>query len=265
MKKNIILLIAILLLSGCNCAFKKDNTAVYNPKVLSLDSSQETAKTPASSEMPAETKIPEFIDLKTPFVSQAPLNNWDNLHNEACEEASVLSVIAGLENQSLSRDEMDKEIIKMVDWQMDYFGGHYDLPINNVEELIEKYYNNKYNVQIIENPSMDNIKKELASGNPLIIPASGRTLANPHYTGLGPVYHMLVIRGYDENTQEFITNDVGTHHTGDSYRFKMSIVFDAIHDMPAWGKQKNDLDRDPNMIFEGRKVVIIVEKSIVDF
>ena len=265
MKKLALVLICTIFLFGCsinNSKNKKDS----NPAILvNVPSKVEGVKESVlpqeePKEEPAPKSIPESIDLEAPFVSQAPLGNWDNLHNEACEEASVLSVVLYLENQNMSREEIDIKLIEMVQWQEDNFGGHYDLPTAKVKEFVEKYYDGKYKVKIVYDPSQDDIKQAIASKNPVIIPASGRTLANPHYKSPGPVYHMIVLRGYDNKKKEFITNDVGTHHTGDGYRFNMDKVYKAIHDMPQWQQNKELLDADPDMIFNGRKAMIIINK-----
>jgi len=67
-------------------------------------------------------------------------------------------------------------------------------------------------------------------GKLVITPTAGRILGSPYYTGLGPIYHMLIIRGY--NTKYFITNDVGTRTKGEAYKFKTDVIVNAIHDLP---------------------------------
>ena len=44
--------------------------------------------------------------------------------------------------------------------------------------------------------------------------------------------HMLLVIGYDPNTDEFITNENGTRH-GKSYRYKTSVFEDALQDYPT--------------------------------
>ena len=52
-----------------------------------------------------------------PFQSQAPFANWDELHDEACEEAALILVYFYLNGKSLSKDIMDKEILMFVNEQ----------------------------------------------------------------------------------------------------------------------------------------------------
>ena len=68
---------------------------------------------------------------------------------------------------------------------------------------------------------------EIAKGNPVIIPAAGRDLDNPYYSGDGPWYHMLLVTGYDK--KYFITNDPGTRQ-GLDYKYKHKKLVNAIHD-----------------------------------
>ncbi|KKR45570.1 MAG: hypothetical protein UT82_C0026G0013, partial [Parcubacteria group bacterium GW2011_GWB1_40_14] len=93
--------------------------------------------------------------------------------------------------------------------------------------------------------TVDTIKRELAAGNPIIVPAAGRELGNPYFTSPGPLYHMLVIRGYTSD-DKFITNDPGTRR-GEEYTYKFDILMNAIHD---W----NGGD-----VINGKKVIIVLE------
>ncbi|MBU1911108.1 hypothetical protein KKG16_01695, partial [Patescibacteria group bacterium] len=79
------------------------------------------------------------------------------------------------------------------------------------------------------------IKEELIKGNPIIIPAAGRDLDNPYFSGEGPWYHMLVIKGYDK--KRFITNDPGTRR-GEGYKYEYSVLLNAVHD---WTGIKEDI------------------------
>ena len=56
------------------------------------------------------------------------------------------------------------------------------------------------------------------------------TSAIPNFTPPGPVYHMLVVKGYD--AQNFITNDVGTRK-GESYTYTKDVIMKNMHDWNA--------------------------------
>ena len=46
-------------------------------------------------------------------------------------------------------------------------------------------------------------------GVPVLLPAAGRLLRNPYFSGQGPLYHMLVVKGYTRDGK-IITDDPGT-------------------------------------------------------
>ena len=81
------------------------------------------------------------------------------------------------------------------------------------------------------------ILRALEQGFLVIVPADGRVLHNPNFKGLGPQEHMLVIRGYNYNTQEFISNDPGTRF-GKEYRYHRKVLFAAIRDYKTGHKEK---------------------------
>jgi hypothetical protein len=57
---------------------------------------------------------------------------------------------------------------------------------------------------------------------------------------------MLVIRGYDPATKEFITNDPGTRK-GEGYRYPEQIIYAAWRDYPS-GDHEPILNINKNMI-----------------
>jgi hypothetical protein len=73
---------------------------------------------------------------------------------------------------------------------------------------------------------------------------AGRQLGNPNYKQPGPLYHMLVIKGYKKNG-DFITNDSGTRKGAD-YIYQADVIMQAMHDWNG-GKVKT-----------GKKVMLIV-------
>jgi hypothetical protein len=84
----------------------------------------------------------------------------------------------------------------------------------------------------------------------VIVPVHGQSLNNPHFRGDGPPYHVIVISGYDDQAQEFIVQEIGTMY-GEDYRYKYSIVMNAMHDfLPN------------NQTINGRQVAIFTQKQI---
>jgi len=194
--------------------------------------------------------LPRNYVLDVPFTSQAPEKNWDQPWQDACEEAALLMLDAYYKNYNLSPLFARDEILKMMEWETGLDWG-YSIEIEKVKQMASEYFSldqltttSPNHLRIIENPTIDDIKKSIVKGNPVLVVADGKVLPNPHFRNGGPVYHALVIKGYDED--EFITNDPGTQF-GESFRYKYDDLMNAIHDWNS-GDVKN-----------GRRVVLMIE------
>ncbi len=171
--------------------------------------------------------LPNSINLNVPFVVQAPFADWKMPYQEACEEASLLMVAGYLNGKkAYTQEEIKKEIDNLVVYQEKLYGSHKDLNLTETGELAKNYWQLSY--KIISDLDIDKIKSELSKGNPVIIPAAGRLLGNPNFRGEGPIYHMLVIKGY--HNDYFITNDPGTKN-GENYVYTTDKLLSAIADL----------------------------------
>lgn len=189
-----------------------------------------------------ELILPEEFLLNVPFTSQAPEKNWDQPWQDACEEAALLMLDAYYKDYNLSPLFSRDEILKIVKWEEEKNWGT-SIEIEKVKEIGEEYF--KLNdFKEVENSTVEQIKKSIVNGNPVLVVADGKVLPNPHFRNGGPVYHVLIIKGYDED--EFITNDPGTQF-GENFKYKYDDLLNAIHD---W----NDGD-----VKNGRRVVLMVE------
>lgn len=170
-----------------------------------------------------------IIDQKVPFSSQAPLLNWsDPRQQDACEEVSALMAIDWAKNrEERSKLKWQEEIIKLADFQEEKYFEHRDTSVEDVVARIFKDYFSYDKVRIEKVIDPDSIILELEAGNLVIVPTNGQALNNPNFSAPGPKRHMLVIKGYDYNTEEFITNDPGTKN-GANYRYEKNLLFEAI-------------------------------------
>ncbi len=198
-----------------------------------------------------EQENPDFLDYPVPFVSQAPFGHWDELHQEACEEASMIMAVKYLRNEPLTLHIMEQGILSLVKWQEDN-GYKVDLTAEETVEVLDAYFN--IYSELIVNPTVEIIKNELFLGRLIVIPVAGRKLGNPYFTQPGPIYHMLLIRGYDNRVNEFITNDPGTRR-GEGYRYNYHRLIDANHD---WDHELAESGMTEEKIKQGRRVVISV-------
>lgn len=147
---------------------------------------------------------------------------------------------------------MEQGILNLVTWETEQ-GYSVDLTAAETVKILQDYFG--LAARLLPAPTAAEIQAELALGRLVIMPAAGRRLGNPNFRRPGPLYHMLVIRGFDPARDEFITNDPGTVK-GAGYRYKANVLMSAIHDWPKPGKTKADV-ADAEME-AGSKVVIVV-------
>lgn len=185
------------------------------------------------------------INLNVPFTSQAPLGDWAQPWQDACEEASILMVDYYYQNKSLPSKEEVSDILKeMVDWQEKNWVSSYDLTIAQVAEYMKITFN--YQTEIIADLTSEKLKFYLDKGEPLIVPANGKKLANPNFRNGGPKYHMLVVKGYVGD--KFITNDPGTR-LGADFIYTSENLLDSIAD---WNPQEQKVN--------GPKIGLVIKK-----
>lgn len=199
-------------------------------KAESAPSGQTIQNGTTPQDLQTSAAIPAKFLLDMPFYPQAPNGNWDAIHEEMCEEASLLNAGLYLENKKLSTAEYDRELLKLKDIGEKLTGTWVSTTIADTKKISDAWFGDTVRSKIIDNPTIEQIEREVAAGHPVIVPLAGREIGNPNYTPPGPIYHMLVVKGYNE--KYFITNDVGTRK-GNSYVFTKKIIMDKMHDWDA--------------------------------
>jgi len=197
---------------------------------------------PSSS---ASSSLRAAVNWDVPFTSQAPLGNWDELHQEACEEASVLMVLRYFQGTPIGTPEQADQAIQSLVLRNEELG----FPVDDTAEeviVLLRDQDSTLKTELLHDPSADDLKRVLSEGALVIVPAQGQFLKNPYFTPPGPRYHMLVLRGYTDNGF-VITNDPGTKR-GEAYVYSWERMLNAIHD---W----NDGD-----VENGAKVVVVVRR-----
>lgn len=198
--------------------------------------SQETTRIPNP-----ESQIPTSLNLAVPFTVQAPFGVWDELHKDACEEASVMMADAFYTKRTFTPESAEREILALADWETKRFGYWKDTTAEETAVILREYYGFS-RVDVRTDVTAEAAKREIARGNVIIVPVYGRGL-NPFFTPPGPDYHMLVIKGY--TATKLITNDPGTRRGAD-FTYDYDKLLGAVHD---W----NGGD-----VLHGRKVMIVV-------
>jgi len=188
---------------------------------------------------------PATFDQNIPFSRQAPFGKWDvAFFEDGCEEASLIMAYRYFNNLPLDEKIMEEELRRAEPWELEKFGENLSIDTEKVAIMARDFYNLKAEVSTEVNT--DKIKQELAMGNLIILPLTGRDIGNPNFTGEGPLYHMLLVKGYDRD--EFITNDPGTR-LGKNYKYKYDVLTKNTHD---W----NGGD-----IYNGAPMMIIIGKA----
>lgn len=185
------------------------------------------------SHMKAISELPNAVLLDVPFTSQAPLKNWGEPFDEACEETAILMVHAfnrGHRGAFFEPKKTQKAIRDMVAKEKKLFGFYIHTDMKKTGELAEKYFGDE-TAEVVEDPTIDWMKQTLMNGNPIIVPAQGQLLRNPHFKSPGPPYHVFVVIGYTKDNH-FIVNEPGTRH-GSKFLYSFETVMTAMHDWNA--------------------------------
>lgn len=231
---------------------KKNSVSVrLDQPEYNIEENETEVETVYSVAIESPVNLEKKILQAVPFTSQAPTGNWkDLIFQNACEEASLLMADRWLQGREFgTAREREVEIRRMTREEKRYFRkDSYDLSALDISVLAQKYFP-EMRISLVKNVTTDDMKKALSEGNILIIPANGRKLHNPNFTAPGPLYHTLLIRGFDPVTDEFITNDSGTRR-GSAYRYPSDIVFSAMQDYETGYHGK---------IFPDEKVMLIIQ------
>lgn len=200
------------------------------------------------------TPLPKLVHHKVDFAAQAPFGDWkDKRQAYGCEETSVIMALhwaRATDNQreALTKNEAMEEIVASSDYQQKYFGYFEDTSAKDTLERIIKDYFKYDKATLAYDININDIKKELADNRLVIVPVNGSILKNPYYK---VPYHMILIIGYDDKTQEFITNDPGTRH-GKDLRYSYEVMSRALSDYTSSNGKAT---------LENRTAMIVVSKQ----
>ncbi len=207
--------------------------------------------TPAATITPKPTATGTVL-LNVPYIVQAPFGNWSDPKEEnGCEEASSLMAVYWATGKTLTTAIALNEIVAISDWEQVTYGQYIDTSAQDTTDRIIKGYLKYPKASVVFGITANSIIAELRAGHVVIVPVNGQMIGNPNYKSPGPLEHMIVIKGYDPATDEFITNDPGTRK-GESYRYRTGVLFTAIRNYLTGGDHKHRAD--------AQKVMIVVSK-----
>lgn len=174
------------------------------------------------------TALPDSVKLAVPFTSQAPDGIWAEPWQNACEEASITMIDNFYNQDDLTKDEAREEILNIFDFKNGAFGVSLDESMSTVAAIINRS-NLVWRATVVDEPTIQDMRTELAAQRPIIAPIYAPALENPYYTDGGPDYHVVVIVGYDDVAGEFIVHDPGTRR-GEDFRYGYQEFHEAISD-----------------------------------
>ncbi|MEI7480171.1 MAG: C39 family peptidase [bacterium] len=241
------------------------NNEIIQNKDLDIATSS-PSPSPTSSSTPSLTPVPAVIPevvkedkkevmtdivLPVPYVSEAPEGIWKGTWINGCEEASITMVEKYYKMEDTVSVADAKEFMLMLfETQDKLYGSNANSDAERTNKLINDYTG--YNGFVVENPTVDSIKKELQEGRPVISFHRGFDLKNKNipFLATGSSFHVLVIVGYDDTTGEFITQDNGDPVSGVHHRYEYKLFMNSIHDYNFKRKLADDV---PRVIFTSNK------------
>lgn len=177
-----------------------------------------------------KNKKRKVIKYNVPFTPQAPTANWgDPRQQQGCEEASALMAIKWARGENISSlSQAEQDIIDITNFAQKNYGEHRDLSAFDTTRLIKDYFQYE-DISLEYDISIEDIISELRKGRLIVLHVNGRVLDNPYYTPPGPKEHVIVVTGFNENKEEFITHDPGTKR-GENFRYKFDTIKRSLRD-----------------------------------
>jgi Peptidase_C39 like family len=246
-KKLLLVIIILALFAGGNVVLYRLRHRVASPQPpphTDVTFSKPEDK-PVTSNANEPVRIPASLLIKVPFTPQAPTANWDELHNEACEEASAIMADAYFHSSTdMSPQNVETEITRLTKWQDDHQGYHLDQTSEEAAKMIEAVYGLRTEVVPLSETA---VKQALSENKLVVVSFNGQLLNNPHYKQPGPIHHMLVLTGWTDS--QIITNDSGTKFGAD-YQYDYKTLYSAAAD---WNHSIDSVD-------SSQKIAIIISK-----
>lgn len=177
------------------------------------------------------TVLPTAKEINVPFTSQAPAGNWSEPWQNACEETSIYMVSSFYAGNEIKQADAIKRIREIFAIKAKDLTVSKDESLQTITELIAAL-GLPWKTRIVYDPTIDDLKTELARNSPIIVPVYAPELSSSYSAAEGADYHVIVLTGYDDTDGIFIINDPGTSH-GEGIRVPYDKLMIAIHDLNA--------------------------------
>ena len=187
-------------------------------------------------------------NIEIPFTTQAPFGSWAQPWQDFCEEATIVMVDSFYTGRQLDKYTARDELLKIDRIKQNHLGSSLDEDAEKMTNLVNNFLS--WEIKTVENPTLKQIKTEIDANRPIIFLVHGKYLYNPYFRNGGPDYHTVLVSGYDDETQEFITQEPGTRY-GNNFRYKYDTLLNALHDYLPELKTK-----------EGKKIALFTNKIL---
>lgn len=194
---------------------------------------------------PAEPPMQKVLDV--PYINEAPDGNWTGPWKNACEEAAIVMVERFYKGQTqVAIADARAALLHLFAFQNKRWGSNANSDAARTADIANSL--GLFAARVITDPALEDIKKEIVAGRPVITMHKGFDLGNKNipFLATGSSYHTLVIIGYDDATGEFITNDDGDEKAGRSRRYAYDVVMSSMHD---YNYKTNTTDAPPRALF----------------
>ncbi len=176
----------------------------------------------------------EIVNLSVPYVPEAPDGLMVKPWNNSCEEASTAMLdeyYYGNRDKGVTKAKAKKAILYYIDIENKLFGYNGNTDAAEMTKVINGY-SKYFEAKIKTNPTLEEIKNELRAGRPVIALLYGYNLQNPDilFARSGSYYHTIVLKGFDDKTEEFIVNDNGDLKKGLDLRYSYDTILGALRD-----------------------------------
>ncbi|MBI5221653.1 MAG: C39 family peptidase [Candidatus Magasanikbacteria bacterium] len=208
---------------------------------------------------PAQAQEKEVVKIKVPYTSEVPLGRWTKPWNNACEEASMVmaeSYYSGFE--SMDKGTAVKYMSPLFTIENKIFGGNADSDSVRTAKLLNDYLS--VNALIKTAPTLEEIKDQLRQRKPVITFHYAKEIKNSnyHWRAGGSYYHVMLLVGFDDNTNEFLVHDSGDDKTGEYHRYSYDVIMNSLRD---FNFKNHKADGPARVLFTDSKVLLKEKNS----
>ncbi|MFA6476453.1 MAG: C39 family peptidase [Candidatus Paceibacterota bacterium] len=199
--------------------------------ILGLINNSKNRATLLRSTEESFTTIATTFILPVPYTNEMPEGIEKRPWVNACEEASIVMIDKFYQGETTISTSTAVGTMKVLFAIQDkLYGSNDNSSAEHTAYLINNY--ESYRAVIKENPTLEEIKNELRNNHPVLSFHYGFDLKNKNipFASTGSSYHAMVIVGYDDDKQGFLTHDPGDTIEGAGHLYDYQLFMNSLHD-----------------------------------